>query len=256
MTIREALRQAAQAFQNTSDAPDLDAQRLVSLVVNRSETSWLFAHGEVSLTAPQELLLEQLTARRAGGEPLAYIVGTQEFYGRNFVVTPDVLIPRPTTEDLIDQALILIDRLYQEKQRPLIIADVGAGSGCIAVTLLLERPAKIERVLATDISEKALAIAQKNAAGHGVANHITFLRGSLLEPLVNTNIDLVVSNPPYMPTAELDDMTGPEKRGLAHEPRIALDGGANGQQYTAVLMASGRPTILETVSGKIQQINL
>ena len=266
MTVREALHDMAQALKNTSDAPDLDAQRLLLHVLchhqplpcidtSIHETSWLFAHSEVFLDPSQEKLLKKLIQRRADGQPLAYILGAQEFYGRSFVVTPDVLIPRPTTEDLIDQALVLIDQLSQEKKRSLIVADIGTGSGCIGITLLQERSEKIEQVVATDISEKALAVAQKNAAQHKVADKILFLQGSLLEPLMNKNIDLIVSNPPYVPTSELDDMSGPEKRGLAYEPRIALDGGPTGTPFTAPLATADVPVIYETTGGNIDYYN-
>lgn len=255
MRISEALRLLSQQLHYVSDAPELDAQRLLGFILHQAELSWLFTHSDVSLTASQEQLLMTLTERRAQGEPLAYLLGTQQFYGREFLVTPEVLIPRPTTEDLVDHALRAIDNLHAVYQRPLNIADIGTGSGCLAITLLLERPTSINQMFATDISTAALSVAQKNAAQFGVDNRIVFLHGSLVEPLVNNKIDLIVSNPPYVPTGELITPTGPEKRGLAYEPRVALDGGEDGQDYIAPLIQVGLPLVVESTGGLIQEFN-
>lgn len=251
MTITDALRQGMQALKKTSDAPALDAQRLLLHVLKRNETSWLMAHSETTLSAPQEILFGDLVQRRLHGEPLAYILGSQDFYGRPFMVKPDVLIPRPATEELVDQAVGAIKRIFDEKKRPLIIADIGTGSGCIAITLVLEAGAYLEQVYATDISAEALAVAQKNVAYFNVEKKVTLLHGDMLAPLVNKNVDLLVSNPPYVPTEELQNLSVPEKIGLQFEPRRALDGGLTGEDFTTQLTATDVPVIYETTGGKI-----
>ncbi|MDZ4225213.1 MAG: hypothetical protein U1C49_00035 [Candidatus Andersenbacteria bacterium] len=138
MTIEIALIYISQTLERVSDAPRLDAERLLLCVVGKQESSWLYAHSEQELTEKQKNQMSRLVARRQSGEPLAYILGHQEFYGRDFIVTKDVLIPRSATEDLIDRALEVIEDMTREKKRPLVIADIGTGSGCIVVTLLLE----------------------------------------------------------------------------------------------------------------------
>jgi len=158
-----------------------------------------------------------LVARRARREPLQYILGSQDFYGLDFEVIPGVLIPRHDTETLVEEAV---------KRCPAgaTILDIGVGSGCIAVALAKSRPdAQINGV---DFSPKALELAQRNADRHGVT--VTLLQGSLFEPFVGRKFDLIVSNPPYIPTADLAGLQ-PEVRD--YEPREALDGGADGLDY-------------------------
>jgi release factor glutamine methyltransferase len=170
--------------------------------------------------------------RRAAGEPLQYITGHQEFYGLDFLVTPDVLIPRPETELLVE---CVID-LAQSIHRPLI-ADVGTGSGCIAVTLasLLQNA----RVIATDISRAALAVASQNAARHNLQAHIDFLEGDMIAPLAGRGlegaIDFLASNPPYVPTRDSHLL----QRELDWEPREALFGGPEGLDFYRQLLAGG-----------------
>lgn len=223
-----------------SDAPELEAR-------------WL-------LEETQDLKkLETMVVERATGKPLAYVLGHWDFYGRTFVVTPDVLIPRPTTEALIEESLEVIKQKSKALARPLILADIGTGSGCVAVTLLLESPGWIKKVYATDISPAALVVAKKNAEQCGVADRIEFLEGSMLNPLVGHKVDLIVSNPPYVPTAELERVLvspAPDTLGLRFEPRAALDGGPNGQKFIEQIRNTGVPAVLEVIGGIIRTFYL
>ena len=159
-----------------------------------------------------------LVDRRCRREPIAYILGEREFWGRPFEVTPDVLIPRPETELIIEEAL----ELFPAGRAPGIIVDVGTGSGCLAVALALEFPQA--RVIATDISAGALAVARRNAETNGVAGRIDFRMGNLLDPVSET-ADLIVSNPPYVASGDAPGLI-PEVR--EHEPHVALFAGTDG----------------------------
>jgi len=257
MTIRKALQSINAQLDGISDAPTLDAERLLLHVLKQSESAWLHAHADETLSSATEAELRALAARRAAGEPLGYILGTWEFYGRPFFVTSDVLIPRPETENLIEAA---IRYLKNVNQSAVTVADIGTGSGCVAITLLLELPAPHYKlkVIATDISPAALAMAQKNAERHGVADKIEFLEGDMLKPLAGRKVDLIVSNPPYVSTQELDlphSAKAPrgkiETRGLDFEPRIALDGGPDGQKYVEQIKNAGIPALVESTNGTI-----
>lgn len=258
MTIDEALQYGTKALP-ASDAPALDAAYLLLHALNKQETSWLHAHGTALLSGAVAEHYEQLLRKRRRGIPLAYILGSQEFYGRRFLVTPDVLIPRPTTEDLVARALVHINQLHAEFKRPLVVADIGTGSGCIAVTLALETsPEVVARVFATDISAAALVVARTNARRYDVESRLTFLRGDLLQPLRTLSVDCIVSNPPYVPTAALAHALSaltPATRGLQFEPRQALDGGTDGQTFTRQLRAKKIPLLLEETGGRVRAYN-
>ncbi|ALS25974.1 peptide chain release factor N(5)-glutamine methyltransferase [Paenibacillus cisolokensis] len=195
---------------------------------------------------------ERLVARKAAGEPVQYIAGEQWFYGLAFTVTPAVLIPRPETELLVEAVLEAADACWPPAQaaRPgdapggaaivPTVADVGTGSGAIAVTLAVQRPRW--RVCASDLSADALAVARTNAERHNVASRIAFVQGDLLAPFVGREgtrrargderppaaglgIDVLVSNPPYIPSG---DLPGLQREVRDYEPRLALDGGDDG----------------------------
>lgn len=236
----------------TSDAPNIDVERLLVHVMGKKDTSWLYAHGDTQLTSLQEDQFKQYIERRAKGEPLAYILGYTEFYGRKFAVTPDVLIPRPETEELVRQSL---EYIKPRAKQTFTVADIGTGSGCIAITLALELP-KTVHLIATDVSPRALEIARKNAEHHGVASSIEFREGDMLEPLQNTPLNLIVSNPPYVPTAELREPPTNETRGLAFEPHNALDGGEDGNRHINILAASKIPAFLEAQNGEVITWNI
>lgn len=252
-TIHQALTQARVALRDVSDAPGLDAQRLLLQVLHQPESGWLFSHAEEQLTQAQMEAFQGFLARRLQGEPLAYITGSWDFYGRSFTVTPDVLIPRPATEELVEQAITSLQTMAAHKKRPLIVADIGTGSGCIAITLARElSPAVVTKIYATDISPQALMIARHNAALHRITNRLEFLEGDMLAPVVNKKIDLIVSNPPYVPTAEIAKAGRVrDTLGLQFEPHLALDGGTDGHYFTQQLSELPIPTLLETTGGTI-----
>jgi release factor glutamine methyltransferase len=159
-----------------------------------------------------------LVDRRCRREPVAYILGEREFWGLPFEVTPDVLIPRPETELIVEEAL----ELFPAGHAPAVIVDAGTGSGCLAVALALEF--EDAQVIATDISAAALAVARRNAATNGAGHRIDFREGDLLEPVTET-AELIVSNPPYVASGDVTGLV-PEIRD--HEPHVALFAGADG----------------------------
>jgi release factor glutamine methyltransferase len=177
--------------------------------------AWLIAHDTDPLTDAQSTAFETLLARRLTGEPVAYLVGTREFYGRPFRVSPDVLIPRPDTELLVDLALARIP-----VDQAMDVLDLGTGSGCIAITLALERPHA--RVTAVDRSAAALVIARHNA---GILNaRVAFLPSDWFGALVGRRFGLIVSNPPYVPAADPHLTRGD----VRFEPLSALAAGEHG----------------------------
>lgn len=194
------------------DAPRLTAEVLLAATLGRPR-SWLYAHPEEPLEPETLARFEAMVAERAAGRPLQYITGRQEFYGREFLVTPDVLIPRPETEHVVEAAL----EIAGDSRR---VADVGCGSGAIAVTLSLEMG---RRVLATDVSLPALAVAAENARRHRAA--VEFVACDLLSCFAAASLDLVVSNPPYI--AE-DEFAALPREVREHEPRLALLAGRDG----------------------------
>ncbi len=193
----------------------LDAELLTchALGISRSQ---LLARREQTPDGASRVILDALLARRAAGEPIAYITGEREFWSLALKVTPDVLIPRPETELLVEQALA---RLPSDAD--VAIADIGTGSGAIALAIASERPRT--RVIATDVSESALAVARENAARHGIAN-VEFRQGAACEPIRPDRVALIVSNPPYVAEADPHLAQGD----LRFEPRSALAAGADG----------------------------
>jgi len=190
--------------------------------VAKKTTSYFVAHPESTLTPGQQAQFLTLAAKRRRGEPFAYLIGRQGFYGLDFIVMPDVLIPRPETEQLVDWALAHVNR-----KTPTTIVDVGTGSGCITVTLAKYLPQA--KLIASDVSEKALAVARKNARAHKVSSRIAFRRGSLLSVLTpEEKADLVVANLPYL--------TADQLKNLPREPRLALDGGRHGLELVNTLI--------------------
>lgn len=257
MTIASALQFSQACLNQTSDAAHLDAERLLLQVLGRGESAWLYARYDQQLPVEAEQRFRELTLERATGKPLAYILGEWEFWGRPFFVTPDVLVPRPETEGLVEAALAYVASQLSVVSGPLVIADIGTGSGCIAVTLACEL-ANFQ-FIATDISPAALAVARTNAKRHGVADQIEFLEGDMLSPVSDRKIDLIVSNPPYIPSNELSSPKLGEGRGvryketvgLTFEPRVALDGGQDGQYFINQLKNAGVPALVEGTNGEI-----
>ena len=193
----------------------------------RLSTEGLLLHPERELTDGEAALLDGLARRREAGEPLAYILGEWQFYGRDFDVGPGVLIPRPETERLIDAARTLLPR-----DERFVFLDWGTGSGCIALTLLLEFPNS--SALMAERSPEALAWARRNLARHGLEARARLIPTETpADIFINHECGLVISNPPYIPTG---DIPGLMREVRDHEPHEALDGGADGARcYEALL---------------------
>ena len=271
--VRTALKQGiAQLRQANVLSFTLAAELLLLHTLGRDRT-WLYAHPEELISESDAQRFHALLARRVNGEPTQHLTGKQEFWGLEFEVTPDVLIPRPETEHVIEVAL---DRLAVREIRAgrkqtltgegLSIIDVGTGSGCIAIALAIELPAA--QILATDISASALAVAGRNAARHSVLDRIHFLESNLLDartvgarsvvPLHQSlatpaqhespvtrhqspSFDLIVSNPPYIGRKERDTLM---REVRDHEPELALYGGEEGYELYADLITAASCNLL------------
>ncbi len=234
--LSEALRQAAQMLARAGVGnAALDAEVLLGHALGLGRAQ-LIVMADAPLGANQLSRFESLLARRREREPVAYIVGQQEFWSLDFHVTRDVLVPRPDTERLIEGALLLAAPARTE--RPLRVLDIGTGSGAIAVSLASELAAA--EIVATDFSPAALAIAEKNAGRHGVAKRITFRCGDLFAALGQWAVpfDLIVANPPYI---RRDAIASLEPEVSRWEPRAALDGGTDGLDfYRRIAAEAGR----------------
>ena len=235
-SIAEARRVVAARFRDAGlDSPELDARILVGHALGMDHTA-LVAAAAQPLGANAAADIARLAARRLAGEPVARIVGTKEFWGLSFIVTPAVLVPRPETETVVELALALVDQ-QGERTRALRIADLGTGSGALLLALLTELPNA--GGIGTDIDAPALAVAQRNAARLGLAARVAFLRGDYASALQGP-FDLIVSNPPYVASREIEGLA-PEVRD--HDPPHALDGGTDGlAAYRAI--ASDAPRLL------------
>ncbi|MGB7624271.1 MAG: peptide chain release factor N(5)-glutamine methyltransferase [Terriglobia bacterium] len=215
MTIGDALAAAkARLVHHSIPSPYLHAEVLLQRLLG-VEKVFLLAHPEEELAGGAERKYFEWVERRVRGEPAQYITGWQEFWGLDFIVTPEVLIPRPETEHLVETVLKL-----NHAARPLIV-DVGTGSGCIAVALAKEIPQS--RIFAIDQSEAALQVAARNAEKHGVHSQIEFLAGDWLDPLdvreFGSAVDFVVSNPPYVPYEDRESLPDEVRK---FEPAMAL----------------------------------
>lgn len=222
MTLREWLAQA-EAQLRAGPHPDrarLDAETLLLHLIGKNK-AWLMAHANDEFAGCTAIRYASLLERRHKGEPVQYITGEAEFYGLPFLITPDVLIPRPETEHLVAKAL----ELAVAFEHPRII-DIGTGSGAIPIALAHNLPRA--RITATDISISALALAKENAKRNGVA--ICFLQGDLLAPVTQAGadpeqFDIIVSNPPYVSAADRDSLSVEVRE---HEPALALFAGVDG----------------------------
>lgn len=207
-------------------SPRLEAELLIGHALGLTRVQVYLQFDRPLLPAELESI-RGLVRRRGNRECLAYVVGHKEFFGREFLVQPGVLVPRPDTETLIESLLEAIPT-----DTPCLIADVGSGSGCIGLTLAAERPEA--RIYAIDPSEIALATTRANVEALGLKERVAVLRGLWLDPVpANRVIDWVVSNPPYIPSGEIEQLE-PEVRD--HEPRLALDGGADGLEIYRTLI--------------------
>ena len=247
MPLRLAFNSAVQQLTDAHvGSPRLNAEILLMFVLN-CDRAYLYAHPERELTPDEESQYQEALRRRASGFPSQYITGHQEFWGLDFIVTPAVLIPRPETEHLIEIVLPKAKELNHPR-----IADVGTGSGCIAVTLAKELSEA--EIHATDISPDALEIAKANAARYPFAQRIQFHQTDLLSGLPQNYFDFIVSNPPYVGESEEDSVQFEVRK---FEPRTAVFSGPKGtevierliQQAQAALKQRG--ALLMEISGTI-----
>ena len=230
MNVASLLEQIADRLRAVTDSPDLDAQVLLAHILGKPRT-WLAAHPETPLSGPELDSARQALSALEAGTPLPYILGHWEFFGLDFEVTPDVLIPRPETELLVEQAILWL----QASPKRRTVADIGTGSGAIAVSIA--RNAQDARILATDISRAALEVAKHNAQKFNLQDRIEFVECDLLPAQSSTlaphasagvencksKIDLICANLPYIPTATLEHLPI-----YGREPTLALNGGGDG----------------------------
>ena len=226
-TIKSALIEAVDVLQRAAvNEARMEATSLMMHVLS-VDRAFVIAHPENELNDEQSNKLRELVGRRAAREPLQYIVGYQEFFELRFEVTPEVLIPRPETELVVETALELADR-----ERSISILDVGTGSGCIIISLLHEL--KNAHATATDISSNALEVARRNAQHHHVSDRVTFLEADSLSQLnQHEAFTLIVSNPPYIPARDIATL---QREVREYEPLTALASGADGLDHIRALL--------------------
>ena len=231
-TISETLKEASESLRAASVPNDLlDAQTLLAEALGEDRTYLII---NFNRQLPEDLLskFRAMVNRRAAGEPLQYITGRQEFFGLDFEVTPDVLIPRPETELIVEETIRIVQQYGIA--RPMIV-DVGAGSGAIAVALARELGAA--RVIASDISEAALRVARRNAARHGLGDRVGFVASDLLDAFADEDFaDFILSNPPYVSEEEMPSL---QREVRDWEPRLALTDSNDGLSlYRRLLKAA------------------
>jgi len=226
MTPRRLLAEASAQLQACA-TPKLDAELLLCHTLKK-ERSWLIAHADDVLDEISLNDFNILLDRRIRREPIAYITGEKEFWSRSFHVNPDVLIPRPETEHLIEA----VQENFPDQQAEYSFCDIGTGSGCIAITLACEYPKA--RIIATDISSQALAVARRNAERHGVSDRITFVQGDMFAALSKHTapFDAIISNPPYVAQHEISSLEAE----LGFEPQHALSDGKDGLSFLRLLV--------------------
>lgn len=230
-TIADIL-QKTEAWFRSREVPSArrQAQAVVGLALGVEPLQLVLQHDK-PLSDAELAAIRPLAKRRAAREPWAYIEGSVGFHAFEFVVRPGVLCPRPDTEALVEATLALIP----DTDAPVYVADVGSGTGCVGLSIAGSRACV--RLFATDVSEVALEVTRENVAALGLSERVAVLRGSLLAPVPPSRpIDIVVSNPPYIPSADIDGLM-PEVRD--YEPRLALDGGPDGLEvYRSLIPAA------------------
>jgi release factor glutamine methyltransferase len=234
MTVAEGLRDGAKLLQENSIAdPESEAVLLMCHALKR-DRAFVYAHPEYCLCAIESILYKAVIRRRASHEPFQYITGHQEFFGLEFEVTPDVLIPRPETEILVEAAI----NEFRDRG-PCRFLEVGVGSGCISVSILANLPRA--RVVATDVSYKALVVAGNNADRNGVSDRLELQLADVYENIDDRDFDLIVSNPPYVADADLDSL---QREVRDFEPKTALSGGHDGLDIIRRIIR-GAPKLLK-----------
>jgi len=250
-TLVEVIKKTEVYFRNKGiSSPRLEVDLIMGKVLGLSRLD-LYMHFDRPLTEAELSPLRELVRRRARREPLAWILGSQGFYNEEFLVHPNVLVPRPDTEELVEAALEMLPA-----DEDAVVVDIGSGTGCVGLTLALERP-KL-RVYSIDVSAAALTCTQANIDKFDLSERVTLLEGSLLSPLpADLTVDLIVSNPPYI---ETDDLAGLEPEVSTHEPRLALDGGADGLDiYRTLIPAAAsrarRGVLVEVGAGQAEAVS-
>lgn len=221
LQISQVIARASDQLRSISDSPQLDSQLLMGALLGQSR-EWLYAHSDEPLSDDNHLAFLALLERRLSGEPLAYITGHREFWGDSFRVSPDTLIPRPETELLIECLLAARD------SSPILVADLGTGSGAITATLARERPAW--HLVGVDMSLPAIRVARCNSQGLG---NVSWVHSSWCRAIRPGSLDVIVSNPPYI---REDD---PHLHSLGFEPRSALSAGPDGLDAIRVIIKEG-----------------
>lgn len=223
-TVGTALAGAAALLKGETPSPQRDAELLLAHV-SKQPREYVLAHREAELSLRQQRAFTSLVRRLTEGIPLSYLTGTKEFYGRTFIVTPAVMVPRAETEAVVTESLRFLD---QAAELHPIVADIGTGSGVLAVTIAVEAPRA--RVAATDKSPAALTVARRNARKHRVSGRMTFIESDLLTEIPpELSPHLIAANLPYVLSDELKHAGEKlETRGLTWEPKAALDGGPDG----------------------------
>ena len=239
-TVQAALKDAVERLEYTGAwTPLLDAEVLLCEVLGLDRL-YLYIQRGRNLTQEENEGFERFMEKRLQGIPLQYIIQRQEFMGLDLYVEEGVLIPRPDTEILVETVLNWVkeEMDFKSRQEPLKIVDLGTGSG--AITVSLAKYIEKVHVYSVDLSEKALSIGRKNAEKHGVLEKITFLQGDLLQPLAEKGlfdqVDILVSNPPYIPAKDIDDL---QIEVAKFEPRMALDGGPDGLDFYRRIIEQG-----------------
>ena len=253
MNIAEALKESVKILESNGVAePVREASLILQYSLNKDKT-FLIAHPEYELAADEEMRFDSFVRRRQNREPYQYIVGKQEFYGLEFEVTPDVLIPRPETEMLVERAIEILKDIERPK-----FCEIGVGSGCISVSILVN--VKNAAATALDISARAIEVATRNAERHFVRDRMTFLESDLFTRLDGGTFDLIASNPPYVPSADIDGLQA-EVRDF--EPLNALtDGGGDGLSIVNRIvlespnhLKSGGFLLMEIGIGQAEKVN-
>lgn len=235
MKLSQTLQKNAKSLSNISEMPQMDAEILLSFVLNKDKT-FLYTYPEYKLTVEELKLYSNYIKKRLKGYSVASITGIKDFYSLEFIVNKNTLVPRPETELMVDEVISIIKKDNNLKNITLI--DLGTGTGCIPISILKNSNKQDIKCFAIDISHEALEIAQKNAKKHALTKNISFLRGSLLEPLLkadliknNTNSIIITANLPYLTKEQIEDSPSIQK-----EPALALDGGLYGMDYYIELL--------------------
>ncbi|MYH40112.1 MAG: peptide chain release factor N(5)-glutamine methyltransferase [Candidatus Dadabacteria bacterium] len=249
MELKKLYLKGRKSFErNGFECPGIETRAILARSLDADPLE-LYAHPERRVGSKRAEAFEKLLHRRLAGEPLAYVTGKREFYSRPFAVTPDVLIPRPETETLVELAIETAGQMKNPR-----VLDLGTGSGCIAVTVFLETRGC--RVFASDVSAAALSVARKNARTHGA--RVRFVNSDLLGCFAKSSFDIIISNPPYVSQAQYESLS---REIRCYEPRSALVGGEDGLAYIRKITAAatralreGGFLLLEIGAGQAQSV--